>query len=135
MFHGFDFERVAAMGETDVARLVEDAGIVRHRGKIQSVLNNARRAVEMAEAEGSLARFFWSWEPEPRPDPVLPGAIPAKTATSTALSKALKKKGWSFVGPTTCYAFMQAMGLVNDHVEDCFVRAEVLAERRAFERP
>jgi DNA-3-methyladenine glycosylase I len=137
VFHGFDFERVARMGERDVERLVKDAGIIRHRGKIESVLNNAKRAVELAEAEGSLAAYFWAHEPPPseRPKKVSRAAIPAKTERSTALSKALKKRGWSYVGPTTCYAFMQAMGLVNDHVEGCFARETIERERASFPRP
>ena len=137
VFHGFDFERVARMDAGDVERLVKDAGIIRHRGKIESVLNNARRAVELAEAEGSLAAFLWRHEPpaEERPERITKGSIPSKTPTSTALSKRLKKLGWSYVGPTTCYAFMQAMGLVNDHLEGCFARAEVAAARAAFRPP
>ncbi len=137
VFHGFDFERVARMGKRDVDRLVEDAGIIRHRGKIESVLNNAKRAVELAEAEGSLAAWFWRHEPpkSARPKKVVKGAIPAKTETSTVVSKALKKQGWSYVGPTTVYAFMQAMGLVNDHLHGCFARKRVERERKAFERP
>lgn len=143
-FAGFDFERVAAWGLRDVERLMGDPGIVRHRGKIESTLNNARRAVEMAEAEGSLARFFWSWEPsrepggEPtaeRPPTLTPGTIPAWTANSAAMSKELKRRGWSFVGPTTAYAFQQAMGLVNDHVDGCWVRDDVERERARFVRP
>jgi len=137
VFHGFDYERVARMGKRDVERLVKDAGIIRHRGKIESVLNNAERAVELAESEGSLAAFFWAHEPpaSERPEVVTKGAIPAQTERSTALSKALKKKGWSFVGPTTCYAFMQAMGLVDDHLHGCFARDRVEKERAAFVRP
>ena len=137
VFHGFDFERVARMGERDVERLVEDAGIIRHRGKIESVLNNAKRAVDLAEAEGSLAAYFWRHEPpeSARPKKVTKGAVPAKTDQSTALSKALVKKGWSYVGPTTCYAFMQAMGLVNDHLHGCFAREGVEKARSRFARP
>lgn len=139
VFHGFDFERVAEMTEADVERLLGDAGIIRHRKKIESVINNAARAKEMAEREGSLARYFWQWVP---PDAERPtdlsratlGAL-GKTPTSTALSKALKKLGWSFVGPTTCYAFMQAMGLVNDHLEGCAFRAEVEALQKELKRP
>ena len=138
-FADFDFERVAAFGARDVERLVGDAGIVRHRGKIESTINNARRAVEMAEREGSLARWFWSWEPpaEERPERVTRAAVMemAKTPTSTAMSKELKRRGWSFVGPTTAYAFSQAMGLVNDHVEGCHARAAVERERNTFRRP
>jgi len=137
VFHDFDVERVARMGERDVNRLVKDAGIIRHRGKIESVLNNAKRAVELAEAEGSLAAYFWRYEPaaSERPKKVTKGAIPAKTDTSTALSKDLKKMGWSYVGPTTCYAFMQAMGMVNDHLHGCFARETIEKARASFVRP
>ena len=137
VFAGFDPAVVARYGEADIERLLGDAGIIRHRGKIESVLNNAKRAVELAEAEGSLAAWFWRHEPpaSQRPKKVTKGAIPAKTEVSTALSKALKKQGWSFVGPTTCYAFMQAMGLVDDHLHGCFARKRVEKERQAFERP
>ena len=138
-FADFDFERVAGFGDDDIERLLGDAGIVRHRGKIVSTINNARCAVEMAEAEGSLARYFWSFEPptEERPERLTRAALMAlaKTPTSTRLSKDLKKRGWSFVGPTTAYAFMQAMGLVNDHMEGCAMREEVERERTAFRRP
>ena len=138
-FAGFDFERVAAFGEPDVERLMQDAGIVRHRAKIESTINNARRALEMVEREGSLARWFWSWEPSPaeRPGRVTPAALAAMTVTPTskALSKELKRRGWSFVGPTTAYAFCQAMGLVNDHLEACHLRDTVQRERDAFQRP
>ncbi|GHD59923.1 DNA-3-methyladenine glycosylase I [Thalassobaculum fulvum] len=132
-FHGFDFDRVAEFGETDVERLLQDPGIVRHRGKIEAVINNAARAREMAAREGSLAAFFWRYEPAPA-DLAAPQTA-STSATSERLSKDLKKLGWRFVGPTTVYAFMQAMGLVNDHVGDCTVRAEVEAARRAFVRP
>ena len=137
VFHGFEPAKVAAMGSSDVERLLGDAGIIRHRGKIESVLNNARRALELADAEGSLAAYFWRWEPpaDERPERVVKSAIPGQTATSKALSKDLKKRGWSYVGPTTCYAFMQAMGLVDDHLEGCFVRPEVAEARAAFVRP
>jgi DNA-3-methyladenine glycosylase I len=138
-FGGFEFDRVACFGKRDVARLLQDAGIVRHRGKIESTVNNARRARELVAEAGSLATFFWSFEPAPadRPKrltwPVL--LTMAKTEASTALSKALKKRGFTFVGPTTCYAFMQAMGLVNDHVEGCATRPRVEAARARFRRP
>ncbi|MAQ16826.1 MAG: DNA-3-methyladenine glycosylase I [Sandaracinus sp.] len=137
VFHGFEPAKVAAMGPSDVERLLGDAGIIRHRGKIESVLNNARRALELADAEGSLAAYFWRWEPatDERPERVVKSAIPGQTPTSKALSKDLKKRGWSYVGPTTCYAFMQAMGLVDDHLEGCFVRPEVAEARAAFVRP
>lgn len=136
-FAGFDIATVAGFTDADVERLVVDAGIIRHRGKIVSVINNARRAMELADEAGSLAAFIWRFEPEPsgRPARIVPGAIPAKTDESTRLSKELRKRGWSFVGPTTVYAFMQAMGLVNDHYEGCAVRDEVEAERSAFVRP
>ena len=136
-FHGFDIERVAAMGDADIERLLGDAGIIRHRGKIASTINNARRALELVEEEGSLARYFWRHEPESRPKTVTWDWIRANPATeiSKAISKDLKKRGWSFVGPTTVYAFMQAMGLVNDHVEGCVCRAECEAERQEFVRP
>ena len=138
-FEGFDFERVARFGEADVERLLTDAGIVRHRGKIASTVNNANRARELADEAGSLAAFFWRYEPGPdqRPEIVDLAHLRANptTAVSVRLSKDLKKRGWSFVGPTTVYAFMQAMGLVNDHLEGCKCRAEVEAERGAFRRP
>lgn len=138
-FAGFDFEKVARFDEDDVERLVSDAGIIRHRGKITSTINNAGRALEMRDEFGSLARYFWSHEPGPadRPKRLDRATLMTltKTDTSTAISKDLKKRGWSFVGPTTVYAFMQAMGLVNDHIEGCYVRDEVEAERRAFNRP
>lgn len=133
VFHGFDFERVAEMGEADVERLLGDAGIIRHRKKIESTIHNAGRARALAEEAGSLAAYFWSFTPpdEERPrvlDEATLSAL-AKTPTSVRLSKDLKQRGWSFVGPTTAYAFMQAMGLVNDHLEGCAVRDAVEAER------
>ena len=138
-FAGFDFHQVAAFGERDVARLLGDAGIVRHRGKIESTINNARRAVELVGTEGSLAAFAWRFEPDPksRPQHIDQAALSAmpKTPESTALSKDLKKRGWSFVGPTTMYAFMQGVGIVNDHLEGCFCRPEVERIRKAFRRP
>lgn len=138
-FDGFDFVRVARYGDADIARLLADKGIVRHRGKIVSTVNNAKRALELRAEFGSLAAFFWSFEPKPeeRPDPVTWAAIAANPTTpaSIRLSKDLKKRGWSFVGPTTVYAFCQAMGLVNDHVEGCKCRAEVERARAAFRRP
>jgi DNA-3-methyladenine glycosylase I len=118
-FAGFDPETVAGFGDSDVRRLLADEGIVRHEGKIRSAINNAGRALDLADEHGSLKDYFWSWAPAPSPPPT---AIPAITETSTALSKDLKKRGWTFVGPTTIYAFMQAMGLVNDHLAACHVR-------------
>lgn len=138
-FANFEFERVAGFGDDDVERLLGNAGIVRHRGKIVSTINNARRAREMAEEFGSLAAWFWRFEPQPhqRPERVDYPTLTAnpKTEVSTRISKDLKKRGWSFVGPTTIYAFMQAMGLVNDHIEGCACRAGVEAERLRFDRP
>jgi len=138
-FAGFDFVKVAAYGAEDVDRLLGDAGIVRHRGKIVSTVNNARRAVELAEEAGSLAAYFWRYEPDPKARPKrLDWPTLEKTTRSpesVALSKDLKKRGWSFVGPTTVYAFMQAVGLVNDHLDGCYCRAIVERERRAFKRP
>lgn len=122
-FCDFDFRRIAQFTEQDVERLLQDAGIVRHRGKIEATINNAQRAIEMVEQEGSLAAFFWRYEPKPIDDEHL--AVVATTDESKALSKALKKRGWKFVGPTTAYAFMQAMGLVNDHAKDCVTRQQV----------
>lgn len=134
-FKGFDIKTVAAMGETDIERLVLDAGIIRHRGKIASTINNAKRVLEIQREFGSLAAYIWRFEPEPVKGPVTMGNIPAETEASKALSKDLRKRGFSFVGPTTAYAFMQAMGLVNDHVEGCFCRAEAEAERKGLKRP
>ena len=138
-FAGFDFDKMAGFDEGDIERLLADKGIVRHRGKIVSTINNARRAQEMRDEFGSLARYFWSHEPGPeqRPSPVSYEALIAnpKTETSIRLSKDLKKRSWSFVGPTTVYAFMQAMGLVNDHIEGCVCRPIVELERRQFRRP
>ncbi len=132
-FHGFDFERVARFTTGDVERLLEDAGIVRHRGKIEAVVNNARRAKELVKREGSLAAFIWRYEPDPgslgEPQTV------STSAQSIALSKDLKKRGWQFVGPTTVYAFMQAMGLINDHADGCLIRAKVESVRKRFKRP
>lgn len=136
-FAGFDIPTVAAFTDADVERLVNDAGIVRHRGKIVSTINNARRALELQAEAGSLAAFVWRFEPDPasRPTVFTMKDIQPKTAESTALSKDLRKRGWSFVGPTTVYAFMQAMGLVNDHIEGCDIRDAVEKERVAFVRP
>jgi DNA-3-methyladenine glycosylase I len=138
-FAGFDFDRVARFGERDVARLLADAGIVRHRGKIEATINNAQRAVELVEAEGSLASYVWRFEPDglTRPGEITWSALleMAQTPESRALSKDLKRRGWRFVGPTTVYAFMQAMGLVNDHVEGCQSRAAAQSARSRFAPP
>lgn len=131
-FHQFDFTKIARFKECDVERLLGNAGIVRHRGKIEAVINNAQRADELVEKEGSLAAFIWRYEPSGK------SAAPQSLTTSPesiALSKDLKKMGWKFVGPTTVYAFMQAMGLFNDHVEECVIRAKVDKARKQFKRP
>jgi DNA-3-methyladenine glycosylase I len=118
---------------------VKDAGIIRHRGKIESTINNAKRALELIDEKGSLAAYFWSWEPttESRPRKLTQAQLMKMSTSpeSVALSKDLKQRGWTFVGPTTCYAFMQAMGLVNDHVESCHFRADVERARNSFTRP
>lgn len=133
-FAGFDPTIVSAFRDADVLRLLADAGIVRHEGKIRSTINNAQRALDVIDKHGSLSAFFWSWA---EIDPAVVSEIPSVTPTSTALSKDLKRQGWSFVGPTTVYAFMQAMGLVNDHLPGCHARRacedrrkEVLGELR-----
>jgi DNA-3-methyladenine glycosylase I len=130
-FAGFDPAVVAGFDDADVLRLLGDAGIIRHQGKIRSTINNATRTLEMIDEFGSLAAYFW---PQATFDPA-PSAIPSLTDTSTAISKDLKRRGWTFVGPTTVYAFMQAMGLVNDHLEGCWVRDDAETLRRsAWER-
>lgn len=126
-FAGFDPEVVAGFGEADVTRLLTDETIVRHEGKIRSAINNAERALDLIDEVGSLTEYFWSWA---SPEDDAPVSIPALTETSTALSKDLKKRGWTFVGPTTMYAFMQSMGLVNDHLAECDVRAACASQRR-----
>lgn len=131
-FAGFDPAAVARFDEDDIQRLLADEGIVRHQGKIRSTVNNAARALEMIGESGSLSAYFWSWA---GPEEPAPDEIPAVTPTSTALSKDLKRRGWSFVGPTTVYAFMQAMGLVNDHLEGCHVREECADTRRRVLAP
>ena len=138
-FAGFDFEQVARFGGKDVARLLRDASIVRHRGKIEATINNAQRAVELVDEEGSLAAYVWRFEPEPasRPKRLTWAALleMAQTDESRALAKDLKRRGWRFVGPTTVYAFMQAMGLVNDHLDGCASRAPAAEARAAFAVP
>jgi len=138
-FAGFDFRRVATFGPTDVERLLADASIVRHRGKIESAIGNAGRAVELVQAEGSLAAFVWSFEPgaadRPRRATYADLAPLAQTDASRALAKELKRRGFTFVGPTTVYAFMQAMGLVNDHLEGCEARPRVERARAHLRRP
>ncbi|HMN97761.1 MAG TPA: DNA-3-methyladenine glycosylase I [Phycisphaerales bacterium] len=140
-FAGFDLERMASFGAGDVLRLLEDASIVRHRGKIESAINNARRCIELVEREGTLDAFLWGFAPSPPPPPRTPGRgkvsrpsaprpgptamsqVPASTAESVALSKELRRRGWTYVGPTTLYAMMQATGMVNDHLEGCWWRS------------
>jgi DNA-3-methyladenine glycosylase I len=131
-FKGFDFFKIARFNIRSVERLLKDSGIVRHRGKIESTINNAKRAVELVEEFGSLAAFFWQFEPcskSPREKLV------SESPESRSLSKSLKEHGWTFVGPTTAYAFMQAMGMVNDHVEGCHIHSKVDAARCSFKRP
>ena len=137
-FQGFDFERVARFNRRSVARLLGDAGIVRHRGKIESAVNNAKRACELRDERGSLAAYFWSFEPERRRPKRMTYARLRETTESkesVALSRDLKRRGWSFIGPTTAYAFMQAMGLVDDHIDGCVIRERTQARRRSFRRP
>ncbi|MEC7396864.1 MAG: DNA-3-methyladenine glycosylase I [Pseudomonadota bacterium] len=133
VFHDFDYDRVATFKEKDVERLLQDASIIRHRGKIEATINNAKRTQEMIKSEGSLAAYFWSYEPD---EETLP---PPQTITtspeSIAISKDLKKRGWKFVGPTTVFAFIQAMGLINDHVEGCVTREKVEKARKKLKRP
>jgi DNA-3-methyladenine glycosylase I len=138
-FANFEFDRVARFRTRDIERLMANAAIVRHRGKIESTINNAQRALEVAEEFGSLAAYFWQWEPGRRSRPArITREVLATMATSpesTALSKDLKKRGWSFVGPTTIYAFMQAMGLVNDHLHTCRLHAAAAGARTRFKPP
>ena len=132
-FAGFDWNVIATYTDADVERLLQDAGIIRHRGKIEAVINNAKCAQELVEEAGSLAAFFWSFEPDPQslPEPQTQTTSP----DSVALSKALKKRGWKFVGPTTVFAFMQAMGLINDHALGCCCREKAARARAAFAKP
>jgi DNA-3-methyladenine glycosylase I len=138
-FDGFNPRLIARYGDADVDRLLGDAGIVRHRGKILATITNAQRYLDLVDEAGSLARYLWSFEPDTatRPRGIDKAALMTLDTTpeSTALSKDLRRRGWAFVGPTTVYAAMQAMGIVNDHLEGCFVRPVVEAERRAFDRP
>jgi len=138
-FAGFAPDRVARYGAREVRRLLDDAGIVRHRGKIESTINNAKRTLAIQEEFGSLAAYVWRFEPDPadRPRKLTHQALLAMSTSpaSVALSKDLRRRGFSFVGPTTAYAFMQAMGMVNDHVEGCHVRGEAETARKRFRRP
>lgn len=132
-FHQFDFGKIARFTQRDINRLLKDEGIVRHRGKIEATINNAQRAQELIKQEGSLAAFLWRYEPDIK-KLAKPQSV-STSAESIALSKDLKKLGWKFVGPTTVYALMQAMGLINDHVKDCVIRSKVERARKSFKRP
>jgi DNA-3-methyladenine glycosylase I len=136
-FAGFDFVQVAGFGDADVTRLLADAEIVRHRGKIEAVISNARRMVELVDREGSLAAFVWGFEPPGRTAALSHAELVqlSSSAESKALSAELKRRGWRFVGPTTAYAFMQAMGLVNDHLDGCAIHPQAQAARVEFTRP
>ena len=138
-FEGFEFERVAGFSEADVERLLGNTGIVRHRGKIEATINNARRARALASETGSLSAYFWGWEPDEaaRPARIDYPTLQSLTSSreSTRMSKDLRRRGWKFVGPTTAYAFMQSMGMVNDHIEGCCKRVIIDTLRAAFERP
>lgn len=129
-FKNFDARKVARFTERDVEALLSNEGIVRHRGKIEATINNARKALELIASEGSLGAYFWRYEiKNPSPTPI------STSPESIAISKDLKKRGWKFVGPTTVYSFMQAMGLVNDHHKDCFAYKKAAEKRRAFKLP
>ncbi|VAW96588.1 DNA-3-methyladenine glycosylase [hydrothermal vent metagenome] len=132
-FRKFDFDQLARFTQRDVNRLLKDQGIVRHRGKIEAVINNAKRAQELVKQEGSLAAFIWGYEPDKK-QLAKPQSV-STSAESIALSKELKRRGWKFLGPTTVYAFMQAMGLINDHVANCVIRTKVERARKRFKRP
>ena len=132
-FHNFDFDKIARFTQRDINRLLKDEGIVRHRGKIEAVINNAKQARELVKQEGSLAAFFRRYEPDSKH--LAKPQTASTSAESIALSKDLKKMGWKFVGPTTAYAFMQAMGLINDHVAQCVIRSKVERARKSFKRP
>jgi len=138
-FANFDFNKIADYNEDNVSQLLQNSGIIRHRGKIEATINNAQRALELVEEFGSLAAYIWGWEPASRESHIGKGEyshpIPSITRTSELLSKDLKKRGWKFFGPTTAYAFMQAMGLVNDHMEGCAFRKIVESIRSEFEAP
>ena len=132
-FDNFQIENLAHFSEKDVKRLLLDAGIIRHRGKIEAVINNAARVQELIVEEGSFAAYVWRYEPDP--DSIGPPQSQSTSPESIALSKDLKNRGWRFVGPTTVYAFLQSMGLINDHLEGCVTRAEVTRAREVFTRP
>lgn len=132
-FAQFDFNKMAEFDDQDIQRLLQNAGIVRHRGKIEAVINNAKRAQELVKQEGSLAAYFWKFEPDTADLPA--PQTQSKSDISAAISKELKKMGWKFVGPTTIYSFMQAMGMINDHLEGCETREIVHQARLVFKRP
>ena len=135
-FAGFDPQLVARFGKRDVTRLLKDAGIVRHRGKIEAVIGNAARALELIEAEGSIAAFVWRFEPELPAVKIDKAAVREREEApeAKALARELKRRGWRFVGPSTVYAFMQATGLVNDHIDGCVAREPAERARTAFKR-
>lgn len=132
-FHHFDINEIALFKKRDIDRLLNNEGIVRNRAKIEAVINNAKRAQELIRQEGPLAAFIWQFEPDTS-TLATPQTV-STSAESIALSKALKKRGWKFLGPTTVYAFMQSMGLINDHAEGCIIRARVEKARKHFKRP
>jgi DNA-3-methyladenine glycosylase I len=136
-FRSFDIDAVARFNQRSVARLMADAGIVRNRAKIEATVNNARRCIDLMDEVGSFGGYVWRFEPDPakRPTPLSWQMVPSTSPEAMAMSKDLKRRGWAFVGPTNVYAFMQAMGLVNDHLSGCFSREEVEQARRAFRRP
>ena len=134
-FHDFHIESVAAMTAEDVQRLVADDTIIRHRGKIEATIHNAARALEMQATDGSLAAFFWSYEPESSPKVLTRNDVRPVTDESHAMAKELKRRGWKFIGPTTCYAFMQSVGMVNDHLTECDDHARIEQQRKRFTRP
>ena len=134
-FAGFDIATVAGFDEADVARLLNDAAIVRHRGKIEAAVANAKAALKLQSEGGSLAALVWRHEPVTKPAAQTMGEVPPFTPESVALSKELRRRGFRFVGPTTAYAAMQALGVVDDHAQECYVRAAVEGERAALIRP
>ena len=138
-FDNFDIEKVGEYTDEHTEKLLQNSKIVRHRGKIESVINNSKRAKELQNEFGSLAAFFWSFEPKEKitfsETSGSETSIPASTVESLALSKALKSRGWTFVGPTICYSFMQSMGIVNDHVNGCYLKEIITGLRNKFKRP
>lgn len=136
-FHDFEMHRVARMTESDVEELLRNAGIVRHRGKIEATIQNAACALELVEAHGSLARYLWSFVPDSpsRESRHRMSDIPTQSQVSERMSRELRSAGWTFLGPTTAYAFMQSVGMVNDHLEGCHRREPVQALQQSFRRP